>query len=206
MKVFLLACLAIGLSGAAAAQNSDDYKKVEFFAGYSNGQIDTGGSDRQSLNGFNVQGVYNLTRYIGVKGDFSATFDSQRVGLPGFVGGGTTTQVNFKANYSLYNVLGGIQIKDNANEGRLKPFAHALFGVGRTRSSSSDFVCSPASACTPFTASSFTDTGFAAALGGGLDIRLNKRIQLRLIQVDYNPVRAIFGNQNNIRLGAGIVF
>lgn len=50
-----------------------------------------------------------------------------------------------------------------------------------------------------------SDTGLAAALGGGLDIRLNKRLDLRAIQVDYNPTRLFGSTQHNIRIGIGIV-
>jgi len=66
------------------------------------------------------------------------------------------------------------------------------------------------------------DTSFALKVGGGLDIRAGKRIDIRLIQVDYNPVfsgnrnaRSISGpftavsftgkTANNYTIGAGIV-
>ena len=116
----------------------------------------------------------------------------------------------------LHNILGGIQIKDNSDEPTFKPFAHALFGVGRTSADLSQF---------DNILEDFEDSGFAAAIGGGLDIRLTPRIDLRAIQIDYNPMRFDFsdfgaigipgtptplGEQkrtlHNFRIGIGIVF
>ena len=192
----MLCSLAL-LTGQSIAQSNDDNKKVEGFAGYS---FESG----DGLNGFNVSGVYNVTRYIGIKGDFSAAFKGERVGYSNTV---PAFDVSFRLNRSLYNVLGGIQIKDNANKGRFKPFAHALFGVGVNRSRSSDFQCSPTANCPTFVGGSGSSTGFASALGGGVDIRLNNRIQIRVIQLDYNPVTGVFGTTtHNVRFGAGIVF
>jgi hypothetical protein len=50
------------------------------------------------------------------------------------------------------------------------------------------------------------DTGFAAAFGGGIDIRASNRIDIRVIQIDYNPTRLFDGTQHNLRVGIGIVF
>ena len=186
-------------AAALAAQNSD-YKKSEFSAGYSLVGLDSGGVDRQGLNGFEVSGVYNFSRYFGVKGDFSAAFRSSHVGFT--IPPGNT--VTFDIHQRLFNFLGGIQVKDNSNTGRLKPFAHALVGVGQNRSASENFQCT--APCAGFIGGSSTTTGFAGAFGGGLDIRVNNRFQVRVLQVDYNPVRAFDQTQHNIRLGAGIVF
>ena len=54
---------------------------------------------------------------------------------------------------------------------------------------------------------SANSTGFAMALGGTLDIRLNKTVMFRPIQLDYFLTRVNNSyNQNNLRYGAGIVF
>jgi hypothetical protein len=50
-------------------------------------------------------------------------------------------------------------------------------------------------------------TGFSMVAGGLLDIRLNHRIMIRPIQVDYMLTRINnSNNQNNFRYGAGVVF
>jgi hypothetical protein len=49
-------------------------------------------------------------------------------------------------------------------------------------------------------------TSFAMALGGGLDLRVSKRIDVRLVQFDYTPTFFGPGRQDNFRISAGIVF
>jgi hypothetical protein len=50
-----------------------------------------------------------------------------------------------------------------------------------------------------------SSTGFSGVIGGGLDIRAGKRIDVRVIQVDYNPTHVEGEWQHNFRIGAGIV-
>jgi len=218
-KAFIALSFAgiMSASAFAQAQPVDDYKKAEFYVGYSNGQIDSGvdsGStadifrDRTSFNGVNAQGVYNLTRYLGVKGDFSATFNNKRFSGEASTGG-IPFQIEFDTKNSLYNAVGGIQVKDNSNSGRFKPFAHAMVGVGHARTEFGSSTCtSTGGACADVVlpTGKFSDTGFSAVVGGGVDFRVNNRFQIRAIQVDYNPVRIGDTTTNNIRLGAGIVF
>ena len=50
-------------------------------------------------------------------------------------------------------------------------------------------------------------TGFAMAVGGTLDIRLNQAVAFRPIQLDYFLTRVNNSfNQNNLRYGAGVIF
>ena len=212
--IIALSIAAVSAASAVAqAQPVDDYKKVEFFAGYSNGQVDTGVDsgnsavdffrDRENFNGVNVSGVYNVSRYFGIKGDVSATYNNNSFNEE--VAG---ARVSFKNNNSLYNFLGGVQVKDNSKEGVFKPFGHVLVGAAHARSKFKDYTCTPTTGVCPTVIvpdETFSDTGFAAAVGGGLDLRVSNRFQIRAIQVDWNPVR-IDGTQNNLRLGAGIVF
>ena len=107
---------------------------------------------------------------------------------------------------SLYNILGGVQLKDNSTETRFKPFGQALVGLARGRNKVEfiDVVCIAVvpSPCSNFTE---TDTGFAGAFGAGLDIRAGSRFDIRAIQIDYNPTRLFDSTQHNFRIGAGIV-
>src|SRR6185369_16586473 len=98
-----------------------------------------------------------------------------------------------------YFLLGGLQFK-TGNSKRVQPFAHALFGASLFRGFTSDIR-------TTGNVYSFDDaTSFAMALGGGLDVRLSKRIDLRLIQADFAPTFFGSGRQDNFRLSVGIVF
>src|ERR1044071_6450596 len=79
--IMIVACASI-----AAAQS--DYKKFEFFSGYSHNRVDTGIGDdepalqdiineREGFHGFETSVTGNFSRYIGVKFDFSGHFKSK---------------------------------------------------------------------------------------------------------------------------------
>jgi len=220
---------ALILISATAAFAQDDYKKYEFFAGYSalwldNLAGDTGSpavddvlGEKQNLRGFNVAGVYNFHKYVGAKFDYSLHLREDNFTRP--AGSGTI-------DTTLQNILGGIQIKNNIEDGpTFKPFGHALFGVA-VQKVDVDSPNLPAL----FGINDFhtNETSFAMAFGGGLDIKLNNRIDIRAIQVDWNIINRgdqqtgivlaptpfqtvgqpffIPGTrQDNLRLGVGIV-
>lgn len=212
-KIFSVFCLMIATSILAVAQS--DYKKAEFSVGYSNNQVDTGNDsgdsvqdffrDRNTFNGFDTSAVYNVQRYVGIKGNISGAYRNRAVSAPITVGG-TTGTVNFDSNRSLYNFLGGVQFKDNSSDARVKPFAHALIGAGHARYKVKNAVCTGGVTTCPTFIASDNETGFAGAFGGGLDIKVSDRIDIRAIQVDYNPIKFDSGTSNNVRFGVGIVF
>ena len=70
---------------------------------------------------------------------------------------------------------------------RVSPFAHVLIGAAH------------------FGAGNGSDTSFATALGGGIDLRLAHGIYWRTIQGDYLPTRFNGGTQNNLRISTGLV-
>ena len=213
LKTISIATIIIACASIAAAQS--DYKKFEFFGGYSHNRIDTGIGDddpdlddiideREGFHGFEISATGNLTRYFGIKGDFSTHFKSRTfpfgsIAVP-------TAEVDVDSR--LFNFLGGVQIKDNSTEGTFKPFAHALVGAAHVRNRV-DFNADVCIAVIPSPCpADFTDseTGFAAAFGGGIDIRASDRISIRAIQLDYNPTRVFDSTQHNFRIGVGIVF
>lgn len=128
--------------------------------------------------------AYNFTRYFGVKGNFSGHFKSDR-----FVDTSPPTTNDTKER--LYNFLVGVQIKDNAATRRVKPYAHAQVGVAHYT------VASASTSPVPFLNFNTSDrnTSLAMKLGGGIDLRLSKRVDLRLIEINYNPV---FAGQRNL--------
>ena len=180
-----IASVVVGLLWASAAM-AQDYKRFEFFVGYSHNRVDVGPvedfdpdddiefsdifDEREGFNGFNASVTGNFSRYLGAKFDYSYHQKS-------FSFGPDNTSIR------LHNFLGGIQFKDNETEGTLKPFAHALVGLGRTSADLSEF---------DNRLEDFDDAGFAAAIGGGLDVRVTPNIDVRVIQVDYNPMRFDF--------------
>jgi|ERR1044071_5440187 opacity protein-like surface antigen len=168
---------------------SDDYKKWEFFGGYSALSFDNLGGDTDSpaindvlgdkntLRGFELAITYNFHKYVGVKFDYSLHLREDNFSRP--AGDGTVDS-------TVQNFLGGIQFKNNSEEGpRFKPFAHALFGFANQKLD----VDSPQLG-TVFGINDFhvNETSFAMAFGGGIDIKLNDRIDVRAVQVDWNII------------------
>lgn len=213
-KIFLF--LTLMTISSVIVFGQDDYKKGEFFVGFSNNQVDTGVEPgdipgdpikkRQSFNGFNASGVVNVSRYVGLKADVSGTYRSDSFSYPILGIPENPREVSFDADSSLYNVLGGVQIKDNSSDAKVKPFAHALVGAGIGRVKIKNVSCSPGVDCSFLTSTDESETGLAGAFGGGLDIKLSNRIDLRAVQVDYNPIRFDGGTQHNVRIGIGLVF
>ena len=186
---------------------SEDYKKNEFYVGYSNQQVETFG--RTTFHG--IQGAYtrNVSRWFGVRADVSYVKNNTtlRGSLPNPAGGTFEFQQDF--NRSLTQFLGGVQFKDNASVNRFKPFGFALGGVAVSRMSLKNFACN-ASNCPGNTIFiqdlDLNDNSFAASFGGGLDIKINDKIDFRAIQIDYNPIRLNSQWNNNVRFGIGFVF
>jgi opacity protein-like surface antigen len=204
MKKIITGAVFIALWAACAlGQNtppSDDYRKVEVFAGYSANNLLSGNPENlddldsnstPTYRGWNVSAAYNFSRYVGVKADVSGHYGKFTL---------LETPTRVRANGSFYNYLAGIQIKDNRKSKRFAPFLQVLGGVATSKVK----IDLPSFSGVPDLRDS--TTGLAMAIGGGLDLKVNKRVSIRLIQADYNPTFFGGGNQNNVRLGFGIVF
>jgi len=185
-RILTIFGLLLICTNAALAQ---DYKKWEFFGGYSALNFDNLGGDtdnaevndilgeKNTLRGFELAVTRNFHKYIGAKFDYSLHLREDEFSRP--AGSGTIDS-------TVQNFLGGIQIKDNSEDGpRFKPFAHALVGVAHQKLD----VDSPQLPAV-FGISDFhvNETSFAMAFGGGIDIKLNERIDIRAAQIDWNII------------------
>lgn len=193
-KLFMMALLIAATAPFTFAQTGDDYNKYDVGVLYSHNRIDTGINDpgqnfieeREGFHGIEGFVKGNVSRYVGLKGSYSfhrKSFD---------VSDGTTS-VGIDA--SLHQFLGGVEFKDNARETKVKPFAHILAGVAHARASANTFADLDDS-----------NTGFGAAIGGGVDFKLSDRVDLRAIQFDYNPNRGDDGTSHSFRIGIGFIF
>ena len=208
-------------SALAQSTSSAPYPKLEIFGGYSanwhfKGDEAPGAilplsrffsDDAAGPKGFEASITRNFNKYLGIKGDFSMYFDNST----GHVtlqlcsqGSCTTSSQDTSVEKRAFYFMVGPEIKWR-NKTRVTPFAHALFGIARSTAE-----LSTASAI--FTQSETnTRTGFAAAFGGGLDVRLSKRFSIRTM-ADYtatflgDAVPGSSGRQNHVRLSLGIVF
>jgi len=193
MVLFIACCVP-----AAFAQ--DDYKTGEVYVGYSHNRVDSHGAfnpsnpnddSRDGFNGVNVDLKGNLTRYFGLKADLSYHQKSADFTLPG--------GFNINVKGRLFEAMGGVQLQDNAVETKVRPFAYAVVGLAHV---TGDVTSNSA----PVPNLNDSDNGLSAAFGGGLDLRLNDKVDLRLIKADYNPVRIDGQTDNNFRVGVGLNF
>ncbi|MGH9752377.1 MAG: outer membrane beta-barrel protein [Blastocatellia bacterium] len=180
-KLLLLAALTLALPIIAQAQESP---RAEIFGGYSYIRLDDNDVDEvdRDLNGFNVStNVTVFKKWFGLKADVSGHFgDSLVAFIP-------------STDVSHYLFLGGPQFSLRKNE-KIQPFAHALAGMAYVKLSNELFP------------DAFTDTGFALAAGGGVDLKaLSSRLSIRLLQADYVLTRFDGVSSHNIRASAGIV-
>jgi hypothetical protein len=166
--VLLLAVLAFSLG--CMAQD-----KVEIFGGYSFLHTDSGvsGISGVNANGWETAVTGKVMRYLGITADVSGEYSDNVLGS-GLSG-------------ASYNFLFGPTVMFSS--GRIKPFAHALFGVSHLTGSSG----------------LLSDNSFAQAYGGGIDVKAGRMLAIRVAQVDY--VRTTFGStaQNNFHYSGGVV-
>ena len=201
--VFLVAVvLVVGVSARA------QHPRVEIFGGYSYANLDEGLfplpslSGRRNANGWGASVSLNASRFFGFTVDFSDQFGDVQALNPTLAciavfppPPGCTTDVNFSTQQFLFGP------RFTLRGAGATAFVHVLLGVARTRLSSFPIVGGLVPAQ--------TETDFALAAGGGLDVRLSPFLALRAFQVDYIPVyQGGFINQDfaqNIRVQTGIV-
>jgi opacity protein-like surface antigen len=195
---------------AAAAQ---DMPKMETFLGYTYVRANSATNiPAFSANGGSGQFVYNFSKYFGGVLDLGAVHNGN---LGGFAI--DSTAVNF--------LLGP---RWSFRFSRLTPYVEALFGGSYIAQSShvSSIVSTPvivlpvpATGLVPIVPGQpitsrlvASQTAFAMAIGGGLDIKINKNVSFRPIGLDYYMTRfqnlrsGNDNNQNNLRYTAGVNF
>lgn len=204
MKRFLsVTSLVLFASLSAVAQ---EYPKAEVFGGYSYFHADGGAN----LHGWNASVSGNLNSWFGLVADFSGHYDSSSSrtelrfppfpGFPGIPGSPFPVSITVNSDTSVHTFLAGPRFSYRKKE-RITPFGHALFGASRRHAETE--VTFDGGGRTFFSAN---NTSFAAALGGGLDVELSKKIALRVVQAEYLLTRSFGFNENNARVSTGIVF
>jgi opacity protein-like surface antigen len=171
--------------------------------------IPPGGGPPETITGsnsFNCAGgggtiAYNLTSMLGIAADLG--------GCRFF--GNTIGPAGDKVNGNQFTYLFGPRLTFR-NASKLTPFFDLGFGGDRL-----SVTCkSSSTACVNATGgNTFSKNAFALTVGGGLDIKINKKFSIRPVQLEYLYTR--FGNscafavcnnnnnQNSLRLKSGIV-
>jgi opacity protein-like surface antigen len=200
-KVVLIAVVVVFCGCFAVAQ---DYPRAELFGGFSYLHADTEGATNATATaftgvagttiktwypGWEVAAQFNLTRLLGVKADFSGNYGTP-LKVPGFALPSART----------YSFLFGPVV--SVRRDRVTPFVHALLGGDHIGLDASTVLTTPA----------FSETAFAMAFGGGLDVKLTRHFGARLGQFDYLYTKHCFslpanfggfGNAAGCQLGVG---
>lgn len=172
-----------------------DYSRVDLFGGFTI-QREDGEPDGFNLYGWNAAATLNVKSKFGIKADTSGVYRSEN---------GTSIK--------RHSFLAGPQL--SARQRSVRVFAHALLGLAHVNAdtdlgdgdldpnarSGDKVTLKPA-----VLSAGFSDTAFAMAYGGGLDLRLNRRLMIRLAQLDYQPTRFGENWQHNFRFSTGLVF
>lgn len=131
-----------------------------------------------NLNGWDFAVTENMNRWFGGTFDLSGRYKATPLL-------GTTT------HQQMHSILYGPRFSFRTPS--VVPFVHILFGAAHTTAKVTPVGPHPA------------DTSFAVAAGGGLDLKLQQKASVRLIQAEYFRANALGANQNNYRLAAGLI-
>jgi opacity protein-like surface antigen len=186
-RIFILIAFVVLSAGSLFAQGD---RSTEFFVGYTNlqgeGLPDQNDPDnilsndflnrRTTLHGANAAVTFFPLEMFGLTGDVSFSRNSNDVDVTG----GSNDQ-----DTDIWYFMAGPTFSLPSSS-RFQPFgrimaggAHTAFKLEQERTVGSGTV-----------RNSFDvgSTDFAMGIGGGLDVTVNDRLKVRLIQVDYTPI------------------
>jgi hypothetical protein len=180
IRICLLALAALILAPSVIAQQPEPKKSES--EGERPYEIFGGYSylrdEGHNLNGWTGTFIVNVNRWFAIAADFDGHYGSHREGA------------------EVVRVRGhGFTVGPHValrNHSRVTPFAFALFG-GAHESVKTSGVTESA-------------TGFTTNLGGGLDVRVNERWSVRLIQLDAAYARLHGEGRTAPRVSTGLVF
>lgn len=186
-KIKMAVIATIMLFSCTRLATAQDTAKVEVFGGYSYMPLEA----LPDFHGFGVSVTGNWNRMMGITADFSGHFATEK---PSSLVG--TPPPQSRSELRGYFLLFGPQLR-LPSRGRLQPFGHALLGLSHR--SLRVFMSGAPSTLV------IDDTGFSAALGGGLDIHVNRRLAIRAVRADYLFSRLGNLNHHDFRYSGGIV-
>jgi opacity protein-like surface antigen len=198
------------LVGAAFA--ADDHPKAEVFAGFDYTRVNSSSDiPAFSANGAVGQVAVNFNKWVGFVGEVGSVHN-------GNIGG-------YHLDTTLTDFMFGPRI--SLRYSRFSPFFHVLLGGVYGATSTQVTVNIPPTATPPIYVpgnpdfvpgnavslrASASETAFAWAPGGGIDIKINKYLSFRPVELDYYMMRLQNlrtkndNNQHCLRYMAGINF
>jgi outer membrane protein with beta-barrel domain len=132
-----------------------------------------------NLNGFDVSFTENINPWFGGTLDITGHFAAPEIGA-------------VKTLERMYTVSYGPQFSYRKRPG-WTAFGRVLAGAAHAEAK-----------VTP-TGPHLSDTSFALAAGGGLDMKFRGNTAIRILQAEYLHANSLGASQNNLRLSAGII-
>ena len=187
MKKTVAFVLLLGLFATARPMKAQEQaSKLEAYGGYYYARFNINAnvpgiapSATYNGNGGGGQLEFNVNRWLGVVGDLCG-FYATSSGSGSFAGVAFTYLLGPRVNF---------------RRGKVTPFAQALFGGVWT----TDGIAK----------STGPENNFAMTAGGGIDFKVSRHVSVRPVQAEYFMTKIPDGlnnRQNNLRLGAGVVF
>lgn len=211
--VLVVLLLVLMLLFVAPPALSQAYPAMETFLGFSLNNNEYG-TQRNNSPGVHISMGFNPRRSLRLLGDFAMQYHDSNI----------IWWNNEKARVEDFQLLFGPELVFRQNQ-KVTPFLHALAGVA----SRNYAVPTDVWEYDPFTGGYYPksysidrDWGFAAGVGGGLDVNLGGMFALRVAQFDYLPTHITHedpfymppqgsfpvtqGWQHNYRVATGIIF
>lgn len=188
---------------------SDDFPRIEVFGGYAmlkpnlpgdlikNDEIGSETAEKAgefilgNILGFGAGMNFNLTRSFGITANFNGFYKSFNADYE---------DIHVDLDGRLHTFLFGPTFTKRMD--KVNIFTRALFGWGRVSATVAGHDDSESVSV------DFHKWGFAAAVGGGVDLNVTDRISFRAFEFDYFPYRHSDGTIftfNNVRWGSGLV-
>jgi opacity protein-like surface antigen len=133
-----------------------------------------------SSQGWNGSIAVNVNKWFGVVADFGGQYVNTR-------------EVDFQEKIKSHTFLAGPQISFRFK--RVTPFVRVLAGGASVNTVAVE-------SGQTFT---FAENSFVMGAGGGLDVRVNKRVAIRAFQLDYMRTKFFGESQQNGRISVGLV-
>jgi hypothetical protein len=201
--------LAVALCASATHASGQNVPRQTLFTGYSYMHgLPT--SDTVSLNGWAAELTVNLTRRLGLAGNFSGDYGSSSAitGVftdspisSGIVSLPTVTIGQARARVTNHTLLFGPECRLVQNR-RTAISLTAGIGIARATLNSPVFIFGSVAQTRP---TLLPVTGFAAGGGVSADIRLTQRIAYRAVQFRFIGADCDFGWQRSLQLATGLV-
>jgi opacity protein-like surface antigen len=218
-----IAFVAMIVLCVASLSMAADFPKVEIFGGYSLWRsADNSLDDASTLEGsifeipdFGDATISNIKTSKLLKKGINASFTynaASKFGIEAAFRYNTDQVINFDLDAGEFGTASvALKVKDLAfgvgpkftfrNSSPVTPFAHILIGLDKMK-----FSALASAEGQSDEADIMSDTGLGVTLGGGIDIKVSKKIAIRLIQADYYMTRHFEDTQKYIALSFGVVF